>query len=99
TNIANVLTGLRRYEEAMTQYRKALATFEVLLGADSLSVAHLRSNIGQMLQEWGKYSDARVMLERAFSIQEKRLGSDDASVTKTLANLGYLALAERQPQR
>jgi len=98
-NLANALASMRQFDEAQREYDAALSTLEIVFGAESLEVARVLSNVGQMQQEQGRLGDARKRLERALAIREKLLGLEHPQIARTLANLGYVELDEKQPAR
>ena len=71
-NIANVLFEQGKYDQALAEYRRALAIGEKALGPDHPDVAKSHNNIGEILDAQGKHSEAVQHLSRALLILEAK---------------------------
>ena len=76
-------------DEALVQYRKALAVREKVFGKDSTLTATSYHNIGSVLYDLGMYDEAMVELQRAFEIYSNSVGEDhpECQVTKSYIDL------------
>ena len=79
------------YAGALEGYRRAIAIWEKLFGADSIHAAAAWHYMGVVHAITGDEDAARVCLERALAIREAGLGPNDPLIATTLlaiANLG-----------
>jgi tetratricopeptide (TPR) repeat protein len=94
TNAAEALGLLGRYDEAIAEERKALATYEKVLGPASENVGISLTNIGTAELRRGRVGDARRELERAIAIYEKALSPDNPDRAEPWLRLGQLELQD-----
>ncbi len=97
-NIANALDQLKRYEEAVTEYRASLALLVKLHGEDHPMVGSILNNLGDTLLTLKRYDEAAATFERALAIKEKALGPDHIEVGITLVGLGAIDVARHRPE-
>ncbi len=93
---AKTLYASGKYAEAMGPARKALELAEQRLGPDSLRVATLLRNLGQIHLQQKQYAEADSPLKRALSIQEKAVPPDDKNIGVTLKLLGLLYTEQKR---
>ena len=85
SNIADVLTALKRPADALVHQRQALASFESLAAADPANVAARNdvaislSKIAEMLDASGHITDAVREFERALAIHQAMAATDPAN--------------------
>jgi eukaryotic-like serine/threonine-protein kinase len=90
SNIADVLTALKRPAEALARQRQALTSFEALAAADPANVAARNdvaislSKIAEMLDGSGHSTDAVREYERALAIHQAMAAADPANDTLKL---------------
>ena len=90
SNIADVLTALKRPAEALARQRQALTSFEALAAADPANVAARNdvaislSKIAEMLDASGHSTDAVREYERALAIHQAMAAADPANDTLKL---------------
>jgi tetratricopeptide (TPR) repeat protein len=65
---AQLLSGLKRYSDAVAEYRKGLAMVEALNGDKELPLNDFRTHIAKNLALDGKYEEAFTMFDLALSI-------------------------------
>ncbi len=78
--------GAERY------YRRAIAAWTRVNGAQHSSVAFALSGLADLRQTQGMYSEARQLYEQALAIREARLGPNAPDVARTLKNLARTLL-------
>ena len=90
SNIADVLTALKRPAEALERQRHALTSFEALAAADPANVAARNdvaislSKVAEMLDASGRTTDAVREFERALAIHQAMAAADPANDTMKL---------------
>ena len=90
SNIADVLTALKRPADALARQRRALASFEALLADDPANaaakndVAISLSKIGEILVESGRSAEAVREFQRALEIHQGLAAADPANHTLKL---------------
>ena len=90
SNIADVLTALKRPAEALARQRHALTSFEALAAADPANVAARNdvaiglSKVAEMLDASGHTTDAVREFERALAIHQAMAAADPANDTMKL---------------
>ena len=89
-NLANLLSGQGKLDEAQAMYDRALAGQEKTLGPDHTSTLNTVNNLGGLLKQQGKLDEAQAMYERALVGYERALGPDHPSTLNTVNNLGAL---------
>jgi tetratricopeptide (TPR) repeat protein len=92
--LASFLVAEEKYDEAEPLLRRALITFETVLGPDSCEAALVSHELADLLTVRGRTDEARSFYERALSIRRSALGSDHPDVATTLHNLALLYEAE-----
>jgi tetratricopeptide (TPR) repeat protein len=73
-NLGNLLLRASRYEEALTQYERALALKQRALGPEDSDVASTLFNLGLASQYLGRYAAALEQQERSLALREKTRG-------------------------
>ena len=96
SNLAELYTQLRRYDESDRLYRRALAILESALGPDhsEIAMALLSLAEGYCLQQ--HYDEAEPLFRRALAISEKTLGPGHPLVGRTLASYARLLRATKR---
>jgi tetratricopeptide (TPR) repeat protein len=79
-----------RYDEALANYRRALAIREKADGPDDASVAMALEGIGFTLGKLGRYAEAETQLRRDLAINEKQYGPEHPAVARALLELGFV---------
>ncbi|KAL3930647.1 MAG: hypothetical protein SGBAC_011671, partial [Bacillariaceae sp.] len=75
-------------EEAMINFKKALALSFQIFGKDHASTAIIYSKMGNLLQDQGKFAEAMTLYQKDFCMTKKALGADHGSLAVTLVNMG-----------
>jgi tetratricopeptide (TPR) repeat protein len=86
-------------DEALAEFRRALALYEAHVGPDHLAVATALGNMAKIPYQKGDIAEAVRLLSRSLAIREKALGPTHADLAATLNNLGLLRLEEEQPEQ
>ena len=87
-NLARLYAVTGNHTAAEKHYRKALAVFVELRGADSLEAAAVHESLGQ-LELYGKRDPGRALksYRRALDIREKVLGAEHDEVMRAARNV------------
>jgi tetratricopeptide (TPR) repeat protein len=91
TNLGNVSTHLRRFDEAREYHRRALAIQERVLGTEHPTVAltlNNLTNLGDALAGAGRHAGAIERYRRAAEIFEAEKGGDHSWLAYPLTGLG-----------
>ncbi len=91
-NLATVLVGKGKYDEAAVEHRAALELLENVLGPDALEVAQARSNLAMALFYQGKYKEAEAEHRAVLDLRRAAFGPDHPDVGTSRGNRA-LALA------
>ncbi len=83
-SLANLCVTLEKREEAISLYRRCLASFEKSRGKDSPAVAFVLNNWAQVHIALAQYAEAEPLLRRGLAILEQKRGLDHADLTGTL---------------
>jgi tetratricopeptide (TPR) repeat protein len=94
-NHAFALQSAGRLDAALAAYRTLRVDQAALSGEDSMDVAYIDANLGDLLLGLGKHDDARGHLEQALRVRQKLLGDDHDEVADVRTNLGKLELDTR----
>jgi hypothetical protein len=81
-------------QDAELLLRRALITFEAILGPESAEVAVVSHELAQILAAGGRGDEARWLYERALGIRRQVLGPSHPEVATTLHNLALFHEAE-----
>ncbi|MEM6291974.1 MAG: serine/threonine-protein kinase [Myxococcota bacterium] len=90
-NVGGVLYTQKRFDEALAEYRLALAQQTDLLGEDDPQVAATLNHIGNALMESRRYSESKSSCERSLAIRRRLFGDQHPKVAASLNNLAELA--------
>lgn len=96
SGIATAYQAKGRYEEAVSQFEKALITDTLNLGNAHPKVASDFNNLGSIYVEMGFYDTSIQYFSRSLSIDTVILGNNHPKVATTLNNLGisYMELGK-----
>lgn len=89
-NVGGVLYTQGRLDEALAEYRLALAQQVELLGEDDPRVATTHNHIGNALMESDRYAQSKAACERSLGIRRRVYGATHPKVAASLNNLGEL---------
>jgi tetratricopeptide (TPR) repeat protein len=78
------------FNEAESLFRRALAGFEDLCGADSVDAARMNHLVGRIFRVVERREEAEQYFRRALAIFDKVLGPDHVETANTLNSLGVL---------
>jgi tetratricopeptide (TPR) repeat protein len=81
---------------AVPLYRRALAIWEAVLGANHPDIATALNNLAETYRSEGNHADAEPLYRRSVGIWEQTLGPDHANVATGLNNLALVLHADRQ---
>ena len=73
-NLADICQAQRRYSEAESLYRRALATNQRLLGPDHPDTAKIINDLGTLYFEQKNYGKAETLYRRALAIRRNLWG-------------------------
>jgi tetratricopeptide (TPR) repeat protein len=93
-NLALEYHRQKKFDEAESLYRHALAFREKFFGPHHATVATGLNNLAILLRDQGKYEEADALFRRSLWITEKSLGPDHPKVARRLSNLATLALLQ-----
>jgi tetratricopeptide (TPR) repeat protein/predicted Ser/Thr protein kinase len=96
-NLGNVVSGERRFDEALDFALRALAIEEEILGVDHPEVSNTLENLGSIQLEMSNTHEAKQYYERALRIRERTIGPDHPRTAGTINNLGVIAKREGDP--
>ena len=88
--LADVLTGLRRYAEALPHRELLLAVAEAREGRESTAYADALAGYALILDQTGRYSEAQREYRRALNLRRRLLGERHPSVVVLRLNLAEL---------
>jgi tetratricopeptide (TPR) repeat protein len=86
-NLARVLGGQGKYEEAETMHRQILELREKVLGKEHPHTLTSMNNLGGVLAYQGKYEEAEVMHRQVLRLREKVLGKEHPHTLMSMNNL------------
>ncbi len=89
-NLANVQRTQGKFEEAESNYKRAVIILENSVGPRHPALATVLNNLAVLYRKQGKYSEAEPLYRRALTIVEKALGPTHRNVAMSLNNLGVL---------
>lgn len=86
-NLASVLLSQGRSEDALKEFKQALAIYEEELGIAALRVGDVAASLGRVYQELGELTNAIEQLERAVGIYNQRLEPQDEKTVSVMSRL------------
>ncbi len=89
-NLALVLDGLGRFEEAGTEQRAVLETSTRVLGPDHPDTLTSRSNLALVLQDLGRFEEAETEQRAVLETRTRVLGPDHPSTLTSRGNLATI---------
>ena len=89
-NVAGVLHGQRRFDEALLQLQSALSIRKLALGSQHPEVARALNNMGALSEAIGEYDKALQYHFAALVLKKKTLGPQHPSVAASLTNIGVV---------
>jgi len=98
-NLGGVLYTLGRYDEALAEYRLALARQVELLGEDDPRVATTYNHIGNALMQLERYDESEASCRRSLEIRKRLFGEQHPAVAAVLNNLGEVERNREHPAR
>ncbi len=84
------MNGRAQYSEAGLLYKRALAIYEEVQGANHPDTARSLNNLAALYDTQGKYADAEPLYQRALAIVEEVQGATHPDTALSLNNLGFL---------
>lgn len=90
SNIANVYSCQNRFEDALTNYQKALDIFKLTLPSDHIKIADTLINIGDVYRNQNRLEEALDLYWQALKIYQLKLPSNHISLASTLNNIGLI---------
>jgi tetratricopeptide (TPR) repeat protein/predicted Ser/Thr protein kinase len=87
-SLGDLFTRAGKAEEALAEYRKALALDEKVLGAEHPTIARLQNQIGDALGRIGRFEEAIAANRRALAICEKAFGPNHPDTASAHDHLG-----------
>ena len=88
--MAELYRNQGRYGEAEPLYKRSLAIYEKLLGAEHSLTATSLNNLAGLYESQGRYVEAEPLYKRSLAITEKVLGSEHPHSGASLNNLAGL---------
>jgi len=89
-NLANAYRTQGKFEEAESNYKRALNMLENSVGPGHVNVATVLNNLAVLYRKQGNYTEAEPLYGRALAIIEKSLGPEHRKVAMGLNNLAVL---------
>ena len=89
-NLGLALTWEKKYDEAGTHIRGAVALYKKLLGSRHQLVAASSWALATLLHQQGRFGEAETLLREALSIQEERLGPDHTETAGATVMLAWV---------
>jgi tetratricopeptide (TPR) repeat protein len=89
-NLGVILYAQGKYEDAESEFRRALAALGKALGPDHPSVAGMRGSLVSALHAQGKYEDSERQQRLALAAKEKALGPEHPDVALSRNNLAII---------
>ena len=96
-NLAYVLKGMDRNDEALLYVERAIAIEREKLGAQHPGLAFQYDTRGAILNALGRPAAARQSFQQAVGIWERELGPDDTTLASSLTGIGLSYLNEGNP--
>ena len=96
-NLAYVLKGMDRNDEALLYVERAIAIEREKLGAQHPGLAFQYDTRGAILNALGRPAAARQSFQQAVAIWERELGPDDTTLAAALTGIGLSYLNEGNP--
>ena len=93
-NLAYVLKGMDRNDEALLYVERAIAIEREKLGAQHPGLAFQYDTRGAILNALGRPAAARQSFQQAVAIWERELGPDDTTLASALTGIGLSYLNE-----
>lgn len=87
-NLAGVLRGAGRFDEAIAMYERAIATVDAVLAPRHANRAFSRVGLAVTYIDQGKFAPAEPLLREALAIRRKALAPGDRYIGDTLVELG-----------
>ena len=87
-NAGSAAWGLKRLDQAESDYREALRLMTLSQGADSPRVGQLHGNLAMVMRSESRYGDALLEAEQGLAIDQATLGPEHPRVLIDRANLG-----------
>ena len=91
-NLGVLAWSRRKYDEAVTEYQRAIALRQKAFGPKHPLIARGWTNVGAALKSAGKYDEAIAAYRKAQAIEEATLDPSHPAVAETLNNLGNALL-------
>ncbi|KAI3336292.1 kinesin light chain [Xylariaceae sp. AK1471] len=89
-NLAYLYSSQAKLNEAEEMYRRALQSYEKVLGPDHTSTLNTVNNLGVLYWRQDKLNEAEEMYQRALQGRERALGPDHTSTLDIVNNIGVL---------
>lgn len=86
--LASIVSGLGRHEEALRLITETVAGFTARYGPDHIEVGIARCTLGAVLDRAGRGEDAEAAYREGLAVREAALGSNHPDLAPTLINLG-----------
>jgi len=94
SSLGSLYKSQRRYAEAETLMKQALAIREKDLGPNDLQVSESLDALAALYETQRRYAEAETLLRRSLAIRRKALGSDHVQVSYSLDALARVYEAE-----
>jgi PAS domain S-box-containing protein len=86
----------KKYEKAISLYKKAIAIREELFGVDHISVASSFDDLARVYHSKGDYKMALQFLQRSIRIKKDHLGNDHSDTAYTYHIIGRVYQSEQK---
>ena len=97
-NIAVILEKIRRPQEAIVLFNKAISIKQEILGSYDISVAASLKNLGRTQEYCGKLPDSMQSMQAALKIESLTLGPTHPETIATTSTISSLA-SKLPPER
>ena len=86
--LAMILSAKGEHDIARAHLERAVALVEATDGADSILMARMLNDQGELAREQSRYGDMLALHQRSLEIREAQLGATHPDVAKSLGNIG-----------
>lgn len=94
--LGSAFASKRRYAEAETSLRSALAAAEQAWGEEDIRLAHLLHNLAGIENFGGDLAASEKLLERTIALRQRHLTAEDPDLLESLEALGVLRLSQKR---
>lgn len=83
--------GMREYETALQDYRKARERYELFGEQGRLPAAYAMNNTAWVYRRLGRFAESEALFREVLPVLEEKLGPSNLTTNKVVINLGIMA--------